>query len=78
MIQVSKPSIDVLRFIQSRGDQGATEEEILEAFPLVIGLRAFCRSELRHFGRIRDSGQKRWTTWGKAAVWIATGKALDA
>ena len=74
MVRISSPSGDVLRFIQSRGDRGATEEEIHERFPLIIGLAPFYLSELRHFGYIRASGQRR-TGRGPAVAWIATGKA---
>ena len=63
----------VLDYIASRPD-GATDEEIQIGLDIGPNSERPRRVELFEDGRIRDSGRKRKTKSGRAAVvWVATG-----
>lgn len=64
----------VLAFVRARGARGCTDEEA----ELALGLRSQSytprRRELVQAGLVLDSGQRRATTSGRAAVvWVAVG-----
>lgn len=64
----------VYEWLLSRGEIGATDEEIQEALAMGGSTARPRRVELLEQHRIRDSGQKRPTRSGRAAVvWVAIG-----
>ena len=64
----------VLAFITARGPLGATDFELCRAVGFLADTARARRCELRDAGRVIDSGQRRQTSSGRAAVvWIAAG-----
>lgn len=62
----------VLAFLQQRGDEGASDEEIQEALAMNPSTQRPRRIELVTMGLVRDSGRTRPTRSGRAAVvWVA-------
>ena len=62
----------VLRFLLQRGSEGATDEEIQQGLGLRGDTQRPRRWELVGAGLVRDSGQRRPTASGRAAVvWVA-------
>lgn len=71
---VSRMHAEILDVLRSRADHGATDEEIREALGLRADTARARRCELRDLGRIRDSGHRRPTSSGRAAVvWVLMG-----
>ena len=65
----------VLAYIASRGDFGATDEEGEDATGLKPQTYTPRRWELVHAGSVRDSGKRRKTKSGSsAAVWVVVEK----
>jgi hypothetical protein len=62
----------VLRFIESRGQAGATDEEVSEELGLKLDTSRARRCELRDDGQILDGGRRRRTRSGRLAIcWVA-------
>ena len=62
----------VLEFVRDRGDLGATDEEIREGTGLKADTSRARRCEARDAGLLVDSGRRRLTTSGRAAVaWVS-------
>lgn len=69
----------VLVFIAQQGDDGATDHEVQNALGMTGDSERPRRWSLQRAGLIRDSGQRRQSPAGRAAiVWIATDAALLA
>jgi hypothetical protein len=67
----------VLEFVASRGDAGATDEEIAEALQMRESTARARRVDLRDGGQVRDSMKRRQSQSGKLCiVWKATNKPL--
>jgi hypothetical protein len=67
----------VFRFVDSQGEEGATDHEIRDALGLRIQTVVPRRGELRARGYLEDSGRRRLTDSGsKATVWIAVPPGL--
>ena len=65
---------DVYEFIQGRGDEGATDEEIQGSLGMDANTERPRRRELQLAGYIQDSGRTRQTRSGrKAVVWTVAG-----
>jgi hypothetical protein len=63
----------VLDLIASRGETGATDEEVSIALRMRLYTAAPRRTELVRGGWVMDSGKRRRTTTGsRAAVWMLT------
>lgn len=76
-VTTPKQRAAVLRFLEERGQLGATDEEIQLALELRSQSEGPRRGELVKAGLVRDSGQRRPTTSGRAAVvWIACAGGL--
>lgn len=58
----------VLTFLESRGSQGATDEEIQEALAMPGSTERPRRVELQQANRCHDSGEVRKTRSGRSAV----------
>lgn len=73
-----EPRADTLRrvvfdFIKSRGDRGATDEEVQMSLAMNTSTQRPRRVELVEGGLVRDSGHRRLTrARRKAVVWIWT------
>ncbi len=71
-----KPHIDrerVMNYLMSRGDEGATDEEMQNGIPLAQNSQRPRRIECCQGGLVRDSGRTRKTKSGrKAVVWVVT------
>lgn len=66
----------VLHFLQTKGDAGATDEEIAEALGLNPSAARPRRVELQEHGLVADSGRRRQTRSGRSAVvWISLRRA---
>ncbi len=64
----------VLAFIAGRGPRGATDEELSEALAMKLDTARARRCELRDLHLVVDSGRRRSTASGRAAVvWTAGG-----
>lgn len=62
----------VLAYLRGRGSEGATDEEIAVALQLRSDTARPRRTELVDLGKVRDSGRRRATSSGRAAiVWVA-------
>jgi hypothetical protein len=62
----------VLAFIRSRGSYGATDRETEAALNMLASTVTPRRGELVTAGLVKDSGQRRQTPSGRAAVvWVA-------
>ena len=62
----------VLRYIEARGERGATDEEIQNNLGMAGNTQRPRRKELQEAGLIRDSGRTRKTSSGReAVVWVA-------
>lgn len=62
----------VFRALRERGSTGATDEELQQALRLQGNTERPRRRELEEVGLVRDSGVRRKTQAGKAAVvWVA-------
>jgi hypothetical protein len=74
LAQLPKSGTDrrkVLNFIGEQGERGATDEELSLGIPLRLYTAAPRRNELRDGGWVVDSGRRRPTTTGTAAiVWV--------
>ncbi|GMV98047.1 MAG: hypothetical protein HRF43_09805 [Phycisphaerae bacterium] len=69
----------VLSYIEQRGSAGATDEEVRVALGMRVQTQTPRRGELVKLGLIRDSGRRRPTSTGRAAVvWVATPEAGHA
>lgn len=69
----------VLVYIAQRGDAGATDHELQAALGMTGDSERPRRWSLQRAGLIRDSGQRRKSPAGRAAiVWVATDAALPA
>ena len=69
----------VLVYIAGQGDDGATDHEVQTALGMTGDSERPRRWSLQRAGLIRDSGQRRKSPAGRAAiVWIATDAALPA
>lgn len=67
----------VLELIDSRGADGATDEEFSLALRMRVSTARARRVELRDGGQVRDSSRRRKPRPGRLwIVWEATGKAL--
>ena len=63
----------VFDFIRTRGQTGATDQELTEALGMLSDTARARRVELRDRGLIVDSGRRRSTRRGRAAVvWIGS------
>lgn len=66
----------LLAFIQSRGDEGATDQEACDALRMDPSSVRPRRVELIEQGKVSDSGRVRKTRAGReAAVWVAADSA---
>ena len=75
-----KPNMlrQVFDFVLSRGDRGATDEEIAAALYMRESTARARRCELRDDGQVRDSFRRRRSCSGRLCVaWIATGQPLS-
>lgn len=64
----------VLEFIRSRGERGATDEEISLELSMRDSTARARRVELRDAEKIRDSSRRRETRSGRLSiVWVAAG-----
>jgi len=69
----------VLEFIRSRGDRGATDEEISLALAMRDSTARARRVELRDAEKIRDSMRRRATKSGRLSiVWVAAAQLPEA
>lgn len=67
----------ILKYIRSRGTDGATIEEIANATGIRIQTVCARRNELDFMGDVYDSGVRRTTSSGRyATVWFAIGLRL--
>lgn len=68
----------VLNFICERGQAGATDEELAGALGMLSDTARARRVELRDRGLIVDSGKRRSTLRGRAAVvWVVTDNVAE-
>ena len=66
----------VLRFIASRRERGATDEELSEGLGLKLDTSRARRCELRDGGLVIDGGRRRRTHSGRLAIcWVTAGEA---
>lgn len=69
---------NVLAFIRSRGEEGATDQEIQEALALDPSTQRPRRVELVQAGLVWNSGKTRKTRSGReAVVWVISTSAKD-
>ena len=69
----------VLDFIRSRGEYGATDQEIQHGLPMQISTQLPRRWELAREGKIKRNGQTRKTIANRNAdVWVATEGSSDS
>ncbi len=70
-----KYRLKVLLHLQSRGEEGSTDEEMQLALEMNPSTQRPRRGELVTKGLVRDSGVRRKTRTGRAAVvWVVTTK----
>lgn len=64
--------VQVIEFLQGRGDEGATDEEMQLALGMGPSTQRPRRIELTKAGKVSDSGTTRLTLSGRrAVVWVA-------
>lgn len=64
----SRKRLEVLKFVEARGDAGATVDEIAAGLPMPLQTVSGRASELKAIGRLIDSGLRRKTRNGRNAA----------
>lgn len=78
-IERQRPNMlrQVYHYIRTRGERGATDEEIAAALGMKESTARARRCELRDAGQVKDSGRRRRGCSGRLCViWIPTNQPL--